>query len=58
MTITFDRSPMRIAVFWLSASKKPVRASTQGIAFSESIAFQGIDPRQRMRKRSAITRSA
>jgi hypothetical protein len=47
-----------ITVFWLSASARPVRASTHGMAFSASMDFQGIAPRERIRSRSAIERSA
>jgi site-specific DNA recombinase len=58
ITITFERSAASIAVFWLVASARPVRASTHGMAFSASIDFQGSGPRERMRSRSAIERSA
>ena len=58
ITITFERSAARIAVFWLAASARPVRASTHGMAFSASMDFQGIAPRKRKRSRTAIERSA
>ena len=58
MTSTLEISARRIAVFWLSASCKPMRCSTHGRALSGSIRGQGSLPFKSRMSRSAITRSA
>ena len=58
MTSTLDISARRIAVFWLSASCRPVRCSTQGRALSGSIHGQGSLPFTSRISRSAMARSA
>ena len=54
MTSTLDIRARRIAVFWLSASCRPLRCSTHGMALSGSIHDQGSSPLANRNSRSAI----
>ena len=58
ITSTLARSASRTAACWLAARVRPVRASTQGMALSASIAGQGRRPASRVRSRSAMPCSA
>ena len=58
MTSTLDIRARRIAVFWLSASCRPLRCSTHGRALSGSIHGQGSLPLTSRNSRSAMARSA
>jgi hypothetical protein len=58
ITSAFAISARRIAAFWLSASCRPLRLSTQGMAFSSSVHAQGSLPLAMRISRSVIARSA
>ena len=54
ITSSFDEIASRTAARWLSASVRPVRPSTQGIAVSASMAPQGGAPAARSSRRVAM----
>ncbi len=58
MTSTLESSAVRSAWLWLSASTKPVRASTQALALPASIDGQGGRPPASALSFTAISRSA